>query len=105
MLSAGTLSMVMWVLRMACAVMGIAVCSLQGSRLWLCMCVRACVCACVCVHVCVCACVCVLTARVSVVLWVAVTFQGQLLALNMPQSWGSGKSRKKTLMLAAKAPG
>ena len=95
MLSAGTLSMVMWVLRMACAVMGIAVCSLQGSRLWLCMCVRACVCACV----------CVLTARVSVVLWVAVTFQGQLLALNMPQSWGSGKSRKKTLMLAAKAPG
>ena len=63
------------------------------------------VCACVCVHVCVCACVCVLTARVSVVLWVAVTFQGQLLALNMPQSWGSGKSRKKTLMLAAKAPG
>ena len=60
------------------------------------------------VHVhggCVCVCVCVLTARVSVVLWVAVTFQGQLLALNMPQSWASGKSRKKTLMFAAKAPG
>lgn len=50
MLSAGTLSMVMWVLGMACAVMGIAVCSLQGSWLWLCMCVYACVC----VHVCVC---------------------------------------------------
>ena len=96
MLSAGTLSVVTWVLRMVCVVMGIADCSPQGSRLWLCMCM---------VGVCACVCVCVLTARVSVVLWVAVTFRGQLLALNMPQSWASGKSRKKTLMFAAKAPG
>ena len=68
-------------------------------------CVRVRVHVCVCVRVCVCVCVCVLTAGVSAVPWVAVTFWGQLLALNMPQSWGSGKSRRKTLMFAAKAPG
>ena len=97
------LSVVTRVLRIVCVVMGIAVCSPQRSRLWLCLCMVG-VCVCVCARACVCVCVCVLTARVSVVLWVAITFRGQLLALNMPQSWGSGKSRKKTLIFTAKAP-
>lgn len=50
-------------------------------------------CVCACVHARARVCVCVLTARVSVVLWVAVTFRGQLLALNMTS--GAHRPRKQ----------